>query len=79
MSFSHAYSVTICPNCQQDLTEEGSISIECRLGDGGVCHDRGYLDEDGVLEDEWGLITQGFHSSTRCGKCEESLDDYEIL
>jgi hypothetical protein len=65
--------VTHCYECEQDLTEDGGISLVLSIN-GKLVEVESCLDADGRLEDTVdGAVANGFHSETCCGGCGESL------
>ena len=76
--FRHQYSVTVCPDCGNDLAAESGVTIESFRDGIGTGMVASKLDADGVLIDVFDLIADGLHSDTECGKCGLSLADLEL-
>jgi hypothetical protein len=76
--FFHRYSIKKCPECRHDLAQTGGVEIEITDGYGNR-EIPSRLDETGTVVDVDGVIENGLHSDTLCGKCGEPLNEYEVL
>jgi hypothetical protein len=81
MSFEIRYAdnrgqpVKMCPECGEDFTEEGGITLELSDGVGSQWEVPARLDGDGFIIDP-GQVGQ--HSATFCGCCNALLITYAI-
>ncbi len=75
--YAYTYSTVTCPDCSADLTEPRGIELAVTVG--GISVDAIYtrLEKDGSLIDVDRLVANGYHGGTMCGRCCESLEEYE--
>lgn len=69
-----------CPFCSDDLTDHEICGVDVTLviADSVAQEVDLALDKDGHLVDtEDGAIAKGFHSETRCGRCNRPLTEFE--
>lgn len=64
-----------CPNCERRWTNQGSLHVECIVGEGDLVTFESSLNADGWLNDVDNLVARGNHSETICSYCEHSLVD----
>lgn len=76
--WSHQYNVKVCPECENDLTKPGGVTIETYEDGKGNKYLPSRLDDNGFVVDVDDVIENGLHSDTLCGSCTDSLNEYEV-
>lgn len=74
------YGVQTCPYCDHDLTSPEGVTFVAVDDDGREIGEyTSCLTESGELVDQHDMIAKGYHSTTMCDACGNSLDGYEHL
>lgn len=66
-------SLTECPECGNDLTAEGGVGIEVVVAGTAFTLPSSLNNHGELVDTPDGAVAKGYHSSTKCGKCEEDL------
>lgn len=75
--YEHRYP-TKCPGCSANLTDADTVLVTISVADHEL-EVTSELDPNGVLNDVDRVIENGYHSSTECNECGDSLNEHEII